>query len=292
MPKEHEPPCHITACALHLPATATGCRGWTPPSFDLVAVVQAAQFEDCPFAARVVRPIAEAIARRSGGRIASQDLLGEMFVRVLTRFANGRARAPSELAHLRRFAKTVLLDVLRAETGRRRCTACAHYRKTKGEAGGTCRRQYGPDGQPHPHHQQPLPARAEPHRLQPPCWGFAGKNQHQDFHDDTFVPPGTGPRVRNEGMFADQVERACQRLIVELPREGLVVMQHKVDGRTFDDLARESGCSRDQVKRRYQKGVARFRELLDEERRRDEDRPDDGGHGAPGSVGKARGEAK
>lgn len=255
-----ETPCQ--PCELHAPTAATQCRSWDGGTFDLVAILQAARPAACPFAAIVLVPIVAAVARRSAGLVAGEDLLADLVTRVWRRFASNPALAPTENAHLRRLAKTTLLDVLRHETGRRRCTACRHYRKAKA-AGGTCERQFGHGGEPHPHHGVHLDARTEPQHLRPPCHGFEGGATIP--MDDAIVENLPDPRARgrNDDM-TDAVREALARLTAENERVGLLVARAKIDGYTYEELAAQHGLSRDQVKRQIKQGVQRLRELLEE----------------------------
>jgi DNA-directed RNA polymerase specialized sigma24 family protein len=197
--------------------------------------------------------------------VERDDLLAEVVLRVLMRYAERRQNAPSERRHLRRFVRTVLLDVSRRETGRRRCTTCVHYRPHDGRKGGTCQRQYGPGGEPHAHFGLDLDSRAEPQRLDPPCRGYSGRRNTSLPEDDLLTAPGVDARVRNDDMSKETLERALARLIAEKPLRGLLFVQSKLDGRTYDDLAFQHGLSRDQVKRHIQAALLRVRDLILEE---------------------------
>jgi RNA polymerase sigma factor (sigma-70 family) len=255
-----ETPCQ--PCELHAPARSTQCRSWDGGSFDLVAILQANRPAACPFAATVLEPIVAAVARRSAGLVAGEDLLADLITRVWRRFARTPALAPSENKHLRRLAKTTLVDVLRHETGRRRCTACGHYRKAKA-AGGTCERQFGHGGEPHPHHGAHLDSRTEPQHLRPPCHGFVGSATIS--MDDAVAENLPDPRARgrNDSM-TEAVREALARLTAENERVGLLVARNKIDGYTYEELAAQHGLSRDQVKRLIQQGLQRLRELLED----------------------------
>jgi RNA polymerase sigma factor (sigma-70 family) len=250
-------------CDLHSPARSTQCSAWDGGTFDLVAILQAARPAACPFAAIVLVPIVAAVARRSAGIVAGDDLLAEMIVRVWQRFASNPALAPSENAQLRRLAKTTLIDVLREETGRRRCSMCRHYRKAK-TAGGTCARQFGHGGEPHPHHGVHLGARTEPQHLRPPCHGFVGAATVA--MDDAVAENVPDPRVRgrNDDM-TEVVREALTRLTAENERVGLLLARHRIDGCTYEQLAAQHGLSRDQVNRLLRQGMQRLRELLEGE---------------------------
>lgn len=247
-------------CELHAPKAPSRCEAWGGSQFDLLRLVRADRPARCPFTEHVLTPLAAAVARRSAGLVDKDDLLGEVMEVVLRRFAKSPELAPSELGQLRRLLRTTLVDVLRKDTGRRRCTACGHYRRT-GEAGGTCQRQYGPDRQPHPHHGQKLEARSEPQRLRPPCHGFVGAAAvavDPELADSLPDPRQAG---RTDDM-RDALHEALRRLTVENERAGLFVMRNKLDGLTYEQIAAEHGLSRDQVKRVIQHGMERLRDLL------------------------------
>lgn len=247
-------------CVLHAPEAPTKCSAWDGLRFDLVRLVAADRPAACPFATHVLEPLAAAVARRASGLVDKDDLLGEAMEVVLRRFANDPNLAPAERSQLRRLLRTTLVDVLRKETGRRRCTACGHYRRDA-EAGGTCQRQYGPEGQPHPHHLARLQARSEPQRLNPPCHGFVGASEVAFDPELADSLPDTRGQGRTEDM-TDTLDAALRQLLVENERAGLFVLRNKIDGLTYEQIAAEHGLSRDQVKRQIQRGMERLRELM------------------------------
>lgn len=68
--------------------------------------------------------------------------------------------------------------------------------------------------------------------------------------------------VRKEGMRIEQLQEALARMMAENTLRGLLVVQHRIDGESYDTLARQHGLSRDQVKRRLRDGMRRLRELM------------------------------
>lgn len=242
----------------------TRCSGWNPPRFDILRILRTDRPDDCPFQRIVVEPLVEAVLRRAGPRFDSDAILSDIAVKVLHRYAEHPDKAPTETPHLVRFISNVVRDARRKASGRRRCSACGHYRKDPAAAGGHCQRQTGADGQPHPHFGQRLEPRAEPHRLDPRCRGFLGRTAQELPADDAFGPPGGSAPVRNEDMRIDRLRSAMARLTAEHPLRGLLVAQSKLDGYTYEELAERHAQSRDQVKRHIQAGLERLKELLAE----------------------------
>ncbi|MCA8954706.1 MAG: hypothetical protein KDC87_01455 [Planctomycetes bacterium] len=199
-----------------------------------------------------VLAIADRVQRKVPRRL-DLNVLVALVLDVLARLPMG-ASLPASPAVLYNKMRHLVVDALRAQWGRRRCSACVHFLR------GFCGLATANDRRQHPHFRQQITGRQNPRKLNPPCHQFRDRSRTEPLPEVGLAAPvdePTGP-----------ASRAHARLFEEDALLGGIFMEFASDeGATQAELAKRLGKSRDQIKRLLEKAKHRLRELYEEERR-------------------------